>query len=276
MSTTDFDPPIIRVNVKGTKTNRSFDIELDLPEDWLTEEERTPTRKVTFNSKNAVSDVMRLYECQAIFDEYHAKYAPNVLKSAGDWIDLGFQRLVTVQKTKTNLTPIVIILESPHKSEYKSNFSPRGPAMGTTGANIGSLIESCEEEHPLQLNPIIICNPIPWQCSLVQLHSRPMGTGGRYVANTVWRRLWRNETHDAFYNRVYDMHPKLVLNCCTQSLTAADNNEKTLKHLVSDFLKSRFPKVQVLPLGHPSYWTRTSFASTREKIQHHWAIANGR
>ncbi len=89
---------------------------------------------------------------------------------------------------------IILILESPHKDEYKDKQAIN-PANGPTGAKIqgylGYLVKKIYDEllnKKAKINKkydFCIVNPVPYQASF--------GVSTKYVRNEVWTLLWENE-----------------------------------------------------------------------------------
>lgn len=265
--------PKVTVKIDCRNNRSSCEVQLVKPVAWCSDKKKR-TETAEFTWKNRVRDVLRIYGRQSIFCDYHKGYAPNVLKSFGDSIDLDFRTLYSQGALSESFAPIVFVLESPHDSEYCHELNPRGPAMGTTGQNLHNLLRLCDLEHPLLNNPIVICNPVPWQCSLFQLHGRPMKDGGRYIANFVWRQLWEKDfIQDFFGERLREMNPKLIVNCCTMAKPPEETDVKTLRTLVSEYLRDKPEKFRFTEMAHPSHWKKKSLAERLKSISDAWKKA---
>lgn len=123
---------------------------------------------------------------------------------------------------------VVILLESPHKSEYEyinGLLRPLSPALGDTGRNIFNLFTS----HVIpvlreagisfdgrQSYNICLVNPVPFQTSLVAIHGEAMEKVKR-IRNKVWKEIF-GVTREDFAARLDKYQPFLVLNGCTAEL----------------------------------------------------------
>lgn len=128
------------------------------------------------------------------------------------------------QPADGNTNAVVLILESPHKSEYLKRgceLTPIAPAQGKKPGDAGGAISKYIErimEDIGSLNPgnypFLIVNPIPYQTSLFHL----LGLTKIDVAlrNEVWMRLWKlKPIRDFFIQRLDGYQPKLIINACT-------------------------------------------------------------
>ena len=118
---------------------------------------------------------------------------------------------------------ILLVLESPHTSEYIYSknlrvLTPKAPAQGKTINDAGNAIEIHIEDALKTLNlndgiySLVICNPIPYMCSL------GIFTGGlkNNLRNRVWKKIWEiNEIRDDFINRISMYQPEYIINCCS-------------------------------------------------------------
>ncbi|WP_179234273.1 hypothetical protein [Heyndrickxia coagulans] len=165
---------------------------------------------------------------------------------------------------------IVIILESPHKDEYKyfdecgnkiilpkrgncsdiiqgaMKMEPVFPAMGTTGANLEKylkevIIPIIDEDKKYE---VIICNPVPYQTSLFVLHGQSL-TNSKKLKRNVWNALWSEEKIKCdFANRIVSYNPSIIVNCCTY----------LFKRKISKFLISLKLDTKLYESTHPSSW----------------------
>lgn len=146
------------------------------------------------------------------------------------------------------LESIVIILESPHKSEYNDENMPIAPAQGETGDQIEEKI--CEILNSQQIircltsdeYRIVILNPIPFQTSLFMLHKQSISGVYKTLRDKVWITLWNNcnKLKIDFINSIQELNPKVLINCCTAGV------------------KGNIPLEQFLcdkyEIDHPSCW----------------------
>jgi hypothetical protein len=158
---------------------------------------------------------------------------------------------------------ILLILESPHKSEYKydkKNFTlkPKAPAQGYTGRNIqsyiGDLLKKISNLTGGNYN-LIISNPIPYLCSLGIFTDKLNAK----VRDNVWNAVWNisNERdeyviREDFIARCKHYRPEYIINCCTANL----------KMNVTDCLLVNGFNNNLYTAHHPSAWKY----QTREKL----------
>ncbi|MGZ5006897.1 MAG: hypothetical protein ACXWFI_03445 [Methylobacter sp.] len=124
---------------------------------------------------------------------------------------------------------ILLILESPHKSEYKHDkgkfaLIPKAPAQGYTGRNIESFIGDILKKLSGLTGDsynLVISNPIPYLCSLGIFTDKL----NPKVRDNVWNALW-NITNgkseyvirEGFISRCKQYRPEYIINCCTANL----------------------------------------------------------
>lgn len=157
---------------------------------------------------------------------------------------------------KDDIPIILLLLESPHKSEYESDrkkkiFNPIGPAKGKTNTGIKvssdivvNLINEKIKRYKLNKEEykLIIYNPIPYQTSLDFLHNKGVGdVSYGYVRDKVWLGLWDNDetfkkTLTTFIEN-NNSNIELIINACTVKLSEkvnlCINNSQYNKHLFS-------------------------------------------
>lgn len=163
---------------------------------------------------------------------------------------------------------IALILESPHKDEYSSQYVPLRPASGRTGANINSKLTKAiniiysKDNVSLSaiLNPsadyeIYIMNPIQVQASCYHefhgLGHNKLLNGlkvSRKNTNQVFKCLFLNQQSNLrqdFINRINTYAPNYVYNCCTSSL------KKVVDSAIED---SHFSSSNLYHNIYPSIW----------------------
>ena len=172
--------------------------------------------------------------------------------------------LQSISKIKD--TPkIILILESPHKDEYKfkhcskdSNCSYRdyirpAPARGTTGKNIKRYLPEIFAYEEFNGYKVALVNPIQYQCSLGNLK---LG-----LKDVIFRGLMSmNRSHylSCFKERfrfIYNPAHDLVINCCT---SGEDGRNKDIIWNCLDSLiygnNDSCPRYPVLSMKHPCCW----------------------
>ncbi len=157
------------------------------------------------------------------------------------------------QPATENTNAVVLILESPHRYEYKlvrdvsgeSRILPRGPAQGNAGSGIKKhILEIVKSTNSLTPGtyPFLIVNPIPYQTSLFHLLGKTKIDVD--LRNEVWIRLWRlKPIRDYFAQRLDHYQPTLIINACTTPACC----------YVTDFLFQAGYKDIVFRCMHPSY-----------------------
>lgn len=160
----------------------------------------------------------------------------------------------------TGTKNILLILESPHKSEYKHDkkkftLKPKAPAQGYTGRNIESYLSDVLKKISALTDGsynLIISNPIPYLRSL-GVFTDKLNTK---VRDDVWNAVWNitNEKGEYvirgdFIARCKLYQPKYIINCCTAKL----------KPSVTDCLLTNKISSNLYTAHHPSawkYWTK--------------------
>lgn len=151
---------------------------------------------------------------------------------------------VPTSERPAKLPCVLLILESPHTSEFDS--SP-GPAKGSTGRNIVRYLRQVPGLRDKGDFGLLLVNAVQFQCSLGRPTSEVRDvvffdtwtSGGRADFETRFRRLYRRGD--------------CVVNCCTRgcSRNAADH----LRTLVHRALTALLPAgTAVLRRNHPSFW----------------------
>ncbi|MCX7096970.1 MAG: hypothetical protein NTV43_03575 [Methylococcales bacterium] len=135
---------------------------------------------------------------------------------------------------------ILVILESPHISEYDENFNPLTLANGTTGdkffnnfeSHILSKLQSCLN---LSNGTYSICfiNPVPFQTSLNFIHKTSMEQDktASVIRNKVWKAIYPYCERD-FVSRIHLYQPIAIFNMCTGGLNKGVVEVDSLKHWV--------------------------------------------
>ena len=157
---------------------------------------------------------------------------------------------------------ILLLLESPHKDEYKKGDpgDPIAPAQGTTGTNIdkflGCGLNASGMATQIGNNArVIIANPVQFQTSLWTIHKGSLTAGHCWqtLRNAVWKTLWKEyQIRREFCCRLQSYKPNIVRNCCT-------GGEKGLRGQVQSVLSeclSRFESnALTYEANHPVRWT---------------------
>jgi hypothetical protein len=164
---------------------------------------------------------------------------------------------------------ILLVLESPHKDEYIHNkinhtltkIAPaQGKNKGETGYNIDCFLKDVLNEIHLLYGlsngkyNFIICNPIPYMCSL-GVFTPKLYEG---VRNNVWNEIWNVNNNgnfifrNEFINRCKLYKPKYIINGCTKYKNV---NQTVLQRYVTEELIKNFPNSELYETPHPcSHW----------------------
>ena len=122
-----------------------------------------------------------------------------------------------------NMNKVLLILESPHKSEFAKNndgkFTAKWPAAGRTGHNIHKHLKKYVQDMP-----ICIINAVQYQCSLNKHTSQ--------YRNKVFTEAWENGYRGDFIERLnrYYRDNDIIINACTGAISQKPN--KNLKIMV--------------------------------------------
>lgn len=162
-------------------------------------------------------------------------------------------------KIEENKNYILIVLESPHKSEYKiekEEIKVIAPAKGETGDNIlkneeiiKEIVDDLKQLENKENYEIIIINPVPYQTSLYHLYERSEEETKEYKMNQrikkfVWREIWDlKECKDEFMKNIKKINPVYTFNCCTYAF----------KKRIGEIIKEELKTNDIYELYHPSH-----------------------
>lgn len=149
-----------------------------------------------------------------------------------------------------NLTEnvVVLVLESPHKDEYKTALPH--PAQGKTGTAIKKYLYQlfycfCEEiKEEFAEYDLILMNAVPFQCSL--------GENPDLYRDKIFEQTWhgggKKFFEDRFDSLLKKLHDKnvIVINACTQGY------KNSRKDMVTGCIKEK--DLQVYEIDHPASW----------------------
>lgn len=158
---------------------------------------------------------------------------------------------------------LLMILESPHVSEFSGSEGAIGPAAGATGQSIRSLLG-----HVAILGTEkLIARPGGEDLALVLInaiqHQTSLGHATRHFRDEVFGKAWKSGRigRRRFLSRMEELwrpvSRDIVLNCCT----GGERRKASLKHRVYDVLREiadNNPMRPPLVVGcaHPSSWQR--------------------
>ncbi|GEM_PF-908175 len=151
---------------------------------------------------------------------------------------------------------ILLILESPHTSEYEDNptnsndLKPKAPAQGKSPGDAGGAIERYLHIVLRQTNlangfySLVISNPVQYQCSLDCIVKRLNGN----IRDAVWQAIWKINCNtnyviqEDFVARYATYQPVCTINCCTASLTKYVS-ELLINRNIDNYYKTTHPSV---------------------------------
>lgn len=176
------------------------------------------------------------------------------------------KQILVNESVECRIKTIVLLLESPHISEYRYNkqtnsIVPIRPANGMKPSEAGGAIENYFDGviQKIKLSDgryyLKIVNPIQYQTSLASIHGKSLSRYKKTLRNKVWMNIWKYQDdnknfifQNEFINRIQSYKPYLIINACTSQL----------KNNVSELLKiySYTPK----EIYHPAYnWCRKRY-----------------
>ena len=116
---------------------------------------------------------------------------------------------------------MILILESPHKDEFKGE---PGPARGATGHAISSQLMNVIGLRQFSDYGLILMNAIQYQCSL--------GKPTAKHRDTVFRRVWGSGGAEDFKDRLKTTYRPgdVIVNCCTKVALSVGADETLLNY----------------------------------------------
>ena len=192
-----------------------------------------PLNKVSFYIQDAVQDEIRGY----------------LICQNGKWSFIGVDQYRTLTHKK-QCKNMVLLLESPHKDEFDSNYVPLRPANGRTGTNINKKLSSRPFTTNLDVNfdyQVLIMNPIQLQCSCYHQFRQNGAAGSSRTTNKVFRCLFnsnKGNLRENFIQRLKQYQADYVLNCSTCGT----------KSVVETAIKKALGCNSNYKDTHPSFW----------------------
>lgn len=162
---------------------------------------------------------------------------------------------------------IIILLESPHKDEYDTDFNPIRPANGITGCYLlcflphEDVLPRLIKEKGLELMPnttydVLLVNPVQYQASLAFVFDNKMN---EKVRDKVWSKLFGVLKQD-FEQRIKSYEPDVILNFCTTK--AGKAVQKCINSVFAESLG-----VQLFKGPHPSSWFNQNNCLSIDRIR---------
>lgn len=151
---------------------------------------------------------------------------------------------------------VLLILESPHTSEFKDE---PGPAKGRTGFLLAKHALSVPGLGERASAPLILVNAIQYQCSLGERTDR--------YRDRVFAAAWHEFGRADFISRLAAIHRTGDVVVCACTRGGAIDGDKPLRRLVYDAVVECLPAhAHVLRRTHPSGW----FSSANRNYE--WAV----
>jgi hypothetical protein len=184
-------------------------------------------------------------------DQYVGKIAEFKLKKDGGSGDFPIRSSMNDVMERGKC--LIMILESPHESEFDGQRNGKGPAHGATGSNLRNkthweqIFGNDYDDYGL-----ILINAVRYQCSL--------GISTDCVRSSVFSKVWQQGGKEDFIKRLLDFTKRgdVIVNCCT---VGGDKKHSSLHNLVQSVLYEELRErlihngvTKFLKGTHPSSW----------------------
>lgn len=164
----------------------------------------------------------------------------------------------SASSTRPNHGAVLLVLESPHTSEFKH---PLGPAKGNTGRLIAKHALSVPGLQGKDNASLVLINAIQYQCSLGETPNRHRDE----VFFAAWQEFGRSD----FVARLKATYQANDLVVCACTKGGDGEVSKSLRQLVYAAIVDALPKgAQILRRTHPSSWY------SQKNRDYEWAAAN--
>lgn len=142
---------------------------------------------------------------------------------------------------------VLLILESPHTSEFKDKV---GPAKGVTGTNIAKCLTFVPGLENVLDSSLILMNAVQYQCSLGKMTSEHR--------DKVFKAVWERGGKEDFLQRLRGAFRRgdIIVCACTQGNRSKGAGE--LRQLVHRVIAQEFPEATILRRTHPAKWNMPS------------------
>ncbi len=146
--------------------------------------------------------------------------------------------------TRQNQSAVILVLESPHTSEFRHAI---GPAQGNTGRLIAKHALTVAGIEGKDHAPLILINAIQYMCSLGQSPS--------LYRDEVFTAVWHEFGRSDFIARLKATYRDGDLVVCACTKGARDTSRNSLRKLVYTAIVEAIPqKALILRRTHPSSW----------------------
>lgn len=166
--------------------------------------------------------------------------------------------------TNDGTDTLVVVVESPHRSEYYNDdlSSPIAAAQGDTGYGIHHHLAEIVNQIADSVTDIgdvyrvIIANPICWQTSLSSLHQNsPWDSPWTELRDAVCSTLWNlAAVRCDFLTRLCKYSPSIVVNACTGGSGGSGFNAEVDRFLLCNNIISDENRRPRTP--HPCVWNQ--------------------
>ena len=154
---------------------------------------------------------------------------------------------------KCDLPLIVMVLESPHKSEYSIDGFPIGPARGRTGDNIKLYLKNHLKNNNFfpGCYKLLLVEAISYQCS--NGNSLYNNKKNQKRRDDMFKMMWLCGGMKYFEKRMRLYKPNVVINSCTGGFgESSSGSNQTLKSLVQKSIDRVCLKSKMFCSSHPS------------------------
>ena len=185
-----------------------------------------------------------------IRDSVVGLHVPQANGGANSWIPVEDRAY-----DERGIRPIVFVLESPHRDEYR-NGDARWEPIGPLHNRIHFDRHICEllREIPATVGraSLLLSNPVPYQASLDRFMRGRSGRKvklQRSVRNAIWRTLFDEGFQADFKCRLSVYQPAAIINACTSDL------KPFVKNAILEWMNPERP-IPMFQCHHPSSWYR--------------------
>lgn len=154
-------------------------------------------------------------------------------------------------------SPIIIVLESPHKEEFANDIA-RGPAMEKTGLYFGNFFSPLLKSSKLinvltnSQHDVIFMNAIQYQCSLGNKLNGKRSYQNKKQRDLNWLTCFNNNYSNDLVRRINAIKPYAVINLCTMGFS---NLQLYVDRAVCSYINGITKSPIYYTIGrHPSTW----------------------
>ena len=165
------------------------------------------------------------------------------VNSAGDLVAPDEMNLRKPADQRSAQRCVILVLESPHKSEFRGVPSP---AKGTTGRLIAKNLHNVLGLEEAAALPLILINAVQYQCSLGEVPS--------FCRDAVFAAYWEHAGRDQFVQRLNKLyrHGDILVCACTRGNVSAPKDQ--LRQRVWEAMCSLKLETDTRRRNHPCTW----------------------